>query len=138
MQTKRVCNALLSNGEDITLMILDREKERVRKIKAARSRKALEILISVGATKSYLPLRSLSPFSFTCLPRVVFFLPICFPTLLLFLNIYVSTQIFYCVTTVVWFRTACTISRGSRLYFSPAITNAHICRFNQKWKKANI
>lgn len=91
MQTKRVRNALLSYGEDIPLMILDRGKERVRKIKAARSRIPLEILISVGATKSYLPLRSLAPFSFTCLPHVVFFLPICFLSLLRFLDIYVST-----------------------------------------------
>jgi len=73
-------------------MILDREKERVCKIKAAKSRKALEILIFVGATKSYLPLRSLTlSYSFTRLPHIIFFLPICFLSLLLFLDIYAST-----------------------------------------------
>lgn len=126
MQTKRVCNALLSCGEDITLMIPDREKERVCKTKAARSRKALEILISVGATKSYLLLRSLSSYSFTRLPHVIFLLPICPLSLSFSFSMYVLplSQIFYCVTTVVWFPTACTISRGSRPHFSPEIANA--------------
>lgn len=123
MQTKRVRNALLSCGEDITLMIPDREKERVCKIKAARSRKALEILISVGATKSYLPLRSLSPYSFA---HVIFLSPICFLSLSFSFSMYVLpfSQIFYCVTTVVWFPTACTISWGSWPHFSSEIANA--------------
>lgn len=120
---------MLSYGEDITLMIPNREKERVRKIKATKSRKALEILISVGATKSYLLLRSLPPFSFTRLPRVVFFLSICFLSLPLSFSTYMFplSQILYCVTTVVWFSTACTISRDSQPHFSLEIANAGMC-----------
>lgn len=90
MQTKRVCNALLSCGEDITLMIPDREKERVCKTKAARSRKARDTDIrwrhEVVSTPSFALLLLLySPsscyFPFAYLSSFSLFLDVCASTL---------------------------------------------------------